>query len=65
MSLMKRLFCIILSICLLLMSGCSKSGSITDDISMAIGIDLSDAEYVTSIDTHGGFHGDGTQRLYS
>ena len=59
MSLMKRLFCIILSICLLLMAGCSKSGSITDDISMAIGIDLSDAEYATSIDTHGGFHGDG------
>ncbi len=60
MSLMKRLFCIILSICLLLMSGCSKSGSITDDISMAIGIDLSDAEYATRIDTHGGFHGDGS-----
>ena len=59
MSLMKRLFCIMLSICLLLMSGCSKSGSITDDISKEIGIDLADAEYATSIDTHGGFHGDG------
>lgn len=56
---MKRLLCILLSICLLCMSGCSKSGSSTDEISKAIGIDLAGAEYATQIDTHGGFHGDG------
>lgn len=56
---MKRLLCILLSVCLLCLSGCSKSGSITDEISKTIGIDLSNAEYSTSIDTHGGFHGDG------
>ena len=56
---MKRLLCILLSVCLLYMSGCSKSGSITDEISKTIGIDLANAEYATRIDTHGGFHGDG------
>lgn len=56
---MKRLLCILLSICLLFMSGCSKSGSITDEISKTIGIDLANAEFATRIDTHGGFHGDG------
>lgn len=56
---MKRLLCILLSICLLCMSGCSKSGSITDKISKATGVDLASAEYANHTDTHGGFHGDG------
>lgn len=56
---MKRLLCVLASICLLCFSGCSKSGKITDEISATIGIDLSNTEYVTRIDTHGGFHGDG------
>lgn len=56
---MKRVLCILLSICLLCLSGCSESGSITEDISKTIGIDLANAEYATRIDTHGGFHGDG------
>ena len=54
---MKRLLCIL--ICLLCMAGCSSSGSITDEISKTIGIDLTNAEYATRIDTHGGFNGDG------
>lgn len=49
-----------LSVCLLCLTGCSRSGSITDEISKTIGIDLADVEYVTRIDTHGGFHGDGS-----
>ena len=56
---MKRLLCVVTCICLLFMAGCSKSGSITDEISKSIGIDLDKAEYATRIDTHGGFHGDG------
>ena len=56
---MKRLLCILLSACLLCFSGCSKFGSITEEISKTIGIDLTNAEYATRIDTHGGFHGDG------
>ena len=56
---MKRLICILLSVCLLCFSGCSKSGSMTDEISNTIGIDLVNAEYATRVDTHGGFHGDG------
>ena len=57
---MKRLFCILFCICMLYMVGCSKSGSITNEISENIGVDLGNVEYVTRIDTHGGFHGDGS-----
>ena len=57
---MKRLLCVILAVCLLCLAGCSKSGKITDEISATIGIDVTKAEYATRIDTHGGFHGDGS-----
>ena len=57
---MKRLLCILFCICMLYMVGCSKSGSITNEISENIGVDLGNVEYVTRIDTHGGFHGDGS-----
>ncbi len=56
---MKHLLCILICICLLYMASCSKSSSVTDEISKTIGIDLAKAEYATRIDTHGGFHGDG------
>ena len=56
---MKRLLCILLPLCLLCMAGCSKSGSLTEEISKTVGVDLSSAEYATRVDTHGGFHGDG------
>lgn len=56
---MKRLICMLLSLFLLCAAGCSKSGSLTDEISETVGIDLSSAAYATRIDTHGGFHGDG------
>ena len=56
---MKRLLCILLSVCLLFLSGCSQSGNVTDEISKTIGIDLANAEYTNRIDTNKGFHGDG------
>ena len=56
---MKRLLCILLCVFLLCMAGCAKSRNAKDDISKTIGIDLTNAEYATRIDTHGGFHGDG------
>ena len=45
---------------MLCMVGCSKSGSITKEISENIGVDLGNVEYVARIDTHSGFHGDGS-----
>ena len=56
---MKRLLCILLCVFLLCIAGCAKSRNAKDDISKTIGIDLTNAEYATRIDTHGGFHGDG------
>ena len=56
---MKRFFCIVLAVCLLCLSGCGKSESLTDQIGAEIGLDLSGAENATRIDTHGGFQGDG------
>ena len=56
---MKRLMCMLLAVCLIALSGCSKSESITDIITNTVGIELKNAEYATRIDTHDGFHGDG------
>ena len=56
---MKRLMCMLLAVCLIALSGCSKSESITDIITNTVGIELTNAEYATRIDTHDGFHGDG------
>lgn len=57
---MKRLLCILICVCMLCMVGCSKPGSITNEISEIIEVNLGNVEYVTRIDTHGGFHGDGS-----
>lgn len=60
---MKKLCALILVMCLLCLSGCSESGYSKEQISKAIGIDISGTDYLTVIDTHGGFHGDGNAHV--
>lgn len=60
---MKKLCALVLTLCLLCFSGCSESGYSKGRISEIIGIDISGADYMTTIDTHGGFHGDGNAHV--
>lgn len=60
--LLKKTLTLISIIIAILLTGCSSNGDsdIKNDVSKALGVDVSSAEISESIDTHGGFHGDGT-----
>lgn len=60
---MKRALAILTVFCVFLLSGCEQSGYSKTNISKTLGIDISSAEYMTTIDTHGGFFGDGTAHV--
>ena len=57
---MKKLICLLLIVCIVCFPGCGKSENKTSAILQTIGLDLSGTQYATRIDTHGGFHGDGS-----
>jgi len=60
---MKRIISILLAAFIVLsVSACASgsSGNIKDKITDELGLDLSNAALSTTIDNHGGFHGDGT-----
>ena len=63
---MKKFVSLILIAALIMLTACSADESArsgdsydSDKISKIVGMDVSDAEYMTVIDTHGGFHRDG------
>lgn len=59
---MKRVSILLLFV-ILLLSGCGK-GNVQEDVSKAIGIDVSKGTILTESDSHGGFHGDGMSVIH-
>ena len=60
---MKKALAVLLSIiCVISVSACSSGspGNTKDKIADVLALDLSEASFATTNDTHGGFHGDGT-----
>ena len=60
---MKKLICLLLIACMVCSPGCAKSEDRETEIFQTIGLEFSNVEYATRIDTHGGFHGDGSTVL--
>jgi len=63
---MKKVIAVLLSIiCVISVSACSfrSSENTKEKIANVLALELSEASFATTIDSHGGFHGDGTSLM--